>query len=98
MTAGIPVKPYVDNPTVCTGQPLTARLEVTSYEDPDSPASAQADYQPTTHCEKQVFNPVLNLALTNTESDAAVRARPAVPGSRSSSGSPIRPPSCDRRR
>jgi hypothetical protein len=70
VTAGIPVKPYVDNPTVCTGQPLTTRLEVTSYEEPGSPARAQADYQPTTHCEKQVFNPVLNLALTNTESDA----------------------------
>ena len=70
VTAGIPVKPFVDNPTVCTGQPLTANLEVTSYEDPSSPSQAQASYAPTTACEKQVFNPVLNLALTNTESDA----------------------------
>ncbi|HEY1284594.1 MAG TPA: hypothetical protein VGF04_00760, partial [Solirubrobacterales bacterium] len=70
VTAGIPVKPFVDNPTVCTGQPLTATLTVTSYESPGSPSQAQASYPPTTSCEKQVFNPVLNLALTNTESDA----------------------------
>src|SRR5262249_354304 len=70
VTAGIPVKPYVDNPTVCTGQPLSATLAVTSYENPGSPTEAEASYLPTTHCEKQVFNPVLNLALTNTESDA----------------------------
>ena len=70
VTAGIPVKPFVDNPTVCTGQPLNVNLEVTSYENPGSPSHAQASYSPTTSCEKQVFNPVLNLALTNTESDA----------------------------
>ena len=70
VTAGIPVKPFVDNPTICTGQPLNANLEVTSYENPSSPSQAQASYAPTTSCEKQVFNPVLNLALTNTESDA----------------------------
>jgi hypothetical protein len=71
VTAGIPVKPYVDNPTVCTGQPLTATLKVTTYASPDSPATKSASYPPTTHCEKQVFNPVVNLALTNNQADAA---------------------------
>jgi hypothetical protein len=68
--AGIPVKPYTDNPTVCTGQPLTATLRVKTYQDPANPVQEQASYPPTTHCEKQVFDPVLNLALTTDEADA----------------------------
>ena len=69
--AGIPVKPYVDNPTVCTGPPLSATLEVTTYQDPGNPSSRAAQYPATTDCEKQVFNPVLNLALTTSEADSA---------------------------
>jgi hypothetical protein len=69
--SGIPIKPYVDNPTVCTGQPLSATLAVTTYQDPGNPTYRSAQYPATTDCEKQVFNPVLNLALTSSEADSA---------------------------
>jgi hypothetical protein len=69
--SGIHVAPYVDNPTVCTAQPLSATLAVTTYQDLGNPSQRTAQYPATTDCEKEVFNPVLNLALTSSEADSA---------------------------
>jgi hypothetical protein len=66
--AGIVVRPYIDNPSVCTGEPLRSTLDLTTYQDP-TPTHAEANYPTTTGCENQKFDPVFNLALTNTEAD-----------------------------
>jgi hypothetical protein len=69
--AAITVHPLTDNPTVCTGEPLTVELDVQTYEDPDNTSHAEGDYPPTTGCEKEIFNPVLNVEVTTDETDSA---------------------------
>jgi hypothetical protein len=66
----IPNQPLTDNPTTCSGQPLTATLDVQTYEDPANPSHAEASYPATTGCEKETFNPVLRASLTTTQTDA----------------------------
>jgi hypothetical protein len=68
--AGIAVEPLTDNPSTCTEQPLTATLDVQTYQDSINLSHAEAQYPPTTGCEKQTFNPVFNAALTTGEADA----------------------------
>jgi hypothetical protein len=70
-SASIPVKPFIDNPSVCTGQPLPAHLTVETYQEPANPDTSEASYPPTTECVKQKFEPVLNIALTSKEADSA---------------------------
>ena len=70
-TSSIPAQPFIDNPSICTGQPLTTSLTVETYQDPANPDVAEANYPPTTDCEKQKFEPVLNIALTSKEADSA---------------------------
>ncbi len=70
-TASIPVQPFIDNPSICTGQPLTTSLTVETYQDPANPDVAESTYPATTDCEKQKFEPVLNIALTSKEADSA---------------------------
>jgi hypothetical protein len=67
--AGIVVKPYIDNPSVCTGEPLPVTVDVVTYQDP-VPSSKESDFPATTDCENQRFDPVLNLGLTTNETDA----------------------------
>ncbi|HEY5976909.1 MAG TPA: hypothetical protein VIT85_03545, partial [Solirubrobacterales bacterium] len=66
--AGISSRPFTDSPSICTGQPLTANLRLTTYQDPE-PTEATADYPATTGCESQKFDPVFNLKLTTSEAD-----------------------------
>ncbi len=68
--AGVTVRPYTDNPSVCTGQPLPVKLEVTSYQDPGNTAVKTASYPATTGCEKQRFDPALEIGVTTDEADA----------------------------
>ena len=67
--SGVLVRPLVDNPTVCSGNPLPIELSVHSYKDPE-PATKEAEYAPTTDCATQVFRPVFNVGLTTDEADA----------------------------
>jgi hypothetical protein len=69
--AGIAVKPLIDNPSQCTGEPLVSVLEVRTYQDPNNPTTKTSAYPPTTNCEGQAFKPVLNAALTSNETDSA---------------------------
>ena len=69
--AGIAVEPLIDNPSICTGQPLPVTLDVQTYQDPGNLSHAESQYPPTTGCEKQTFDPVLNAALTTDETDCA---------------------------
>jgi hypothetical protein len=65
------LSPLTDNPTVCTGQPLTVKLDVTTYQDEGNPAHAEASYNPTTGCQDETFEPVFNAALTSERTDSA---------------------------
>jgi hypothetical protein len=69
--AVVPIKPFTDNPTVCTGEPLTVRLDVQTYQDPSNLSHIEGDYPATTGCDEMTFNPVLEVALTTTETDSA---------------------------
>jgi hypothetical protein len=67
-SAGIVVRPYLDNPSVCAG-PLPVSLKVVTYQDP-VPSEEVTEYPATADCEKQRFDPVFNLGLTSDEADA----------------------------
>ncbi len=68
--ASIPVAPLIDNPTICTGQPLVASLELQSYQDPSGSVRVPAEYPATTGCEKEVFRPVLFASPTTNQTDS----------------------------
>jgi hypothetical protein len=68
--AGLASHPLIDNPTVCTGQPLKVTLQARTYQDPGHPTEAQTTLPPMTGCEKLNFYPVLNAQTTNIETDA----------------------------
>jgi hypothetical protein len=67
--AGEVVRPFIDNPSTCTGAPLPVSVEVTTYQDP-TPSYTEASYPETIGCENQKFDPVFNLALTNRDADS----------------------------
>ncbi len=71
VAASIPSRPLIDNPTVCTGEPLATRLTVRSYQHPDDPTVVNGTYPETTGCEKEVFKPVISANLTTGETDSA---------------------------
>ncbi len=60
--------PFLDNPTTC-GVPLTATINVLSYDNGTSEASAP--YPATTGCDQLGFNPSLFAQPTTEESDTA---------------------------
>jgi len=68
--ASEPVHALTDNPTTCTGQPLTTTLEVQTYQDPEHLSRKEGTYPPTTECDREVFTPVLYASPTTTETDA----------------------------
>ena len=63
-------EPYIDNPSACTGRPLTVTLDVTTYQDPTQTTHAEDQYPPTTDCLSQSFKPALNVGLTSGEADS----------------------------
>ena len=69
-TAGIAIRPLIDNPTVCTGQPLPVTISIRTYKDPGTLTHASADYPATSACDEQIFDPVLNAKLTTTAADS----------------------------
>jgi hypothetical protein len=68
--AAIFVRPYINNPSLCSGQPLTVSVAVETYADPSDASEATTEYPATTGCEKQRFDPILNAGLTTNETDA----------------------------
>jgi hypothetical protein len=67
--AGVIVKPFTVNPSICTSEDLPVSIKVTTYQDPN-PTEGSSSYPATTECESQKFDPVFNLGLTTKESDA----------------------------
>jgi hypothetical protein len=68
-SAGIGVRSFLDNPSVCTGKPLPITVTVTTYQDP-TPTVAESTYDSTINCERQKFDPAFQLDLTTDETDA----------------------------
>jgi hypothetical protein len=68
--ADLTPQPLTDNPTTCTGEPLTTTLEVQTYQDPSHRSKAQGSYPATTGCEKEVFKPVLYASPTTEGTDS----------------------------
>ncbi len=68
--AGIFNQPLTDNPTTCTGEPLTTRLEVQTYQDPTHLSAAQESYPATTGCLDEQFHPVLYAGPTTEQTDS----------------------------
>jgi hypothetical protein len=65
------VRPLLNMPTVCSGEPLVTELDVQSYQDFNSTSHAESSYMPTTGCEHQTFDPYLRASLTTTQADSA---------------------------
>src|SRR5215213_3903785 len=86
--------PFLDNPSICTGKPLTVSLEVRTYQDPTQLSHAEDQYPPTEGCSQQTFKPSLNVGLTTAESDSPsgidLTLRAAQPLSHSPTPSAIR--------
>jgi len=68
--AGLQLRPYTNNPSICTGQALPVDVTVTSYQFPAQPSTADSSYPETSDCENQKFDPVFNLGLTTNEADS----------------------------
>ena len=73
--ANLVEQPFTDNPSVCTGTPLTVSLDVRTYQDPTQVSHAEDQYPPTTGCDQQTFKPVLNAGLTSKRGRLALRDR-----------------------
>jgi hypothetical protein len=71
VSASIPDRPMIDNPTICTGEPLVTNLEVQTYQDPSHPTLEEGSYPAITGCEHMTFKPVLHAELTTDETDSA---------------------------
>jgi hypothetical protein len=68
--AAITVHPLINNPSLCTGQELTARIAVRTYQDPEQLSEDTATYPATTGCYSMTFDPVLFANLTTGHADA----------------------------
>jgi hypothetical protein len=64
------IAPFIDNPSICSGEPLEVTLDVQTYQDPKHLSHASASYPPTTECESQTFKPSLKAALTSEAADS----------------------------
>ena len=67
--SGETVRPFIDNPSVCSEAPLPVSVDVTTYQDPN-PSNVVSTYPSTTGCENQKFDPLLQAKLTTPEADA----------------------------
>ncbi len=68
--AGVPVKPFTGNPSVCN-VPVPAILRVETYQSPGQTIEATTEYPETSNCARQTFKPLAQAKLTTTETDSA---------------------------
>jgi hypothetical protein len=91
--AAIAVNPLINNPSICTGSPLSVSLQVTTYQDPQSPTQRDASYPASDGCFSMDFRPVLGAAPTTTQTDSPsgldLEMRAPQPLGRSTTPSPI---------
>ncbi len=62
--------PFLSNPTQCASSPLTASLEVDSWQQREVPHKASASFGPMSGCERLSFSPGLSVAPTSTLAEA----------------------------
>jgi hypothetical protein len=67
----VSIKPLINLPTTCTGEPLVTELDVQSYQDPSHSSHAESSYPPIDGCERVTFKPVLTASLTTSNTDSA---------------------------
>jgi hypothetical protein len=65
----LPLRPLTGNPSICTGLPLTATLDVQTYQDPTVLSHASVQYPAISACDRPTFSPVTKAKLTTTSAD-----------------------------
>jgi hypothetical protein len=71
VSAGISVKPLINNPSICTGEPLTVSISVQTHQDPENRTQSKSSYPASTGCYSMTFNPLLLALPTTSETDSA---------------------------
>ena len=60
----VPIEPYLAMPTECTGEPLQATMESSSWEEPEHYSEETTEIPPLAGCERDPFYPSLELQPT----------------------------------
>lgn len=71
VSSDAPRVPFFTNPTVCSGEPLLARFEVNSWEEPENVQSAQMEFGPLTGCDRLTIRPSLTAVATTPFASSA---------------------------
>jgi hypothetical protein len=76
-----PVRPFLSNPTSCTGAPLVATMSADSWEEPERFSEASSEIPPITGCERSPFYPTFEAQPTSVsaESPSGLNASVVVP-------------------
>ncbi len=67
-SAGIPVKPFLSNPTSCG--PHIATIEVDSWEHPEEWSKEETEATPSTECERVPFDPSIEVQPTTRSAES----------------------------
>jgi hypothetical protein len=90
----INVRALTDAPSVCTGLPLTASLDVHTYQDPSHPSHEVASFPAVTGCYGMTFKPSLSANPTTSAADSPsgldLKMTAPQPMSEATTPSPIR--------
>jgi hypothetical protein len=70
LSAGVPAKPFMTNPTDCSSGPLTTTVSVDSWQDPGNFDTATSDQPAPTGCDILSFNPSLSFQPSGTAADS----------------------------
>jgi hypothetical protein len=68
LSAGIPVKPFLSNPTDC--EPHIASLEAYSWEQPNAPSTATVEVPPIDECRRVPFSPEIKTVPTTNSAES----------------------------
>jgi len=70
LSAGVPAKPFMTNPTDCSSGPLTTTVSIDSWQDPGNFDTATSDQPAPTGCDILSFNPSLSFQPSGTAADS----------------------------
>jgi hypothetical protein len=77
----VPLRPFLTNPTQCSGQPLEATFRLRSWQDPEAELQYQAPMGTITGCEKLHFDPKISVrpSTRRVDSPTGLSVRVEVP-------------------
>ena len=77
----VPIKPYLALPTRCSGEPIKATMESSSWEEPEYYSEETTEIPPLKLCERDPFYPSLELQPTTkaTQSPTGLNASLVIP-------------------